>query len=86
MAVNYEVRDNIPWGVVILEDHAFDNSIIGITFDDRLVYCYELMMQELMNDWGWDELDAMDWLDYNTLRAIPYMGDKAPIVISEIIK
>lgn len=87
MAVNLDIRENmIPWGTVILDNPAFDNSIIGITFDDRLIYCYELMVEELMQDWGWDDLDVMEWLDYNTVRAIPYFGEKAPIIVSEIIQ
>ena len=27
------------------------------------------------------EEEAVEFIDYNTLRAIPYMGDKAPIVV-----
>lgn len=26
-------------------------------------------------------LQAIEWIDYNTKRALPYMGDKAPIII-----
>lgn len=25
--------------------------------------------------------EAIEWIDYNTIRAIPYMGEKAPIVM-----
>lgn len=25
--------------------------------------------------------EAMEWVDYNTIRAIPYMGDKHPIIM-----
>lgn len=34
-----------------------------------------------MDKEGWSYNMAMDWVNYNTLRALPYMGENAPIVI-----
>lgn len=34
-----------------------------------------------MNKEGWTYAIAADWVNYNTLRALPYMGEDAPIVI-----
>lgn len=28
--------------------------------------------------------EAMEWIDYNTMRALPYAGAMAPIVIKEL--
>ena len=81
MAVNFEIRDKLPSDSILLENHAYDNSIIGVTLDDRVIYCYELMVQELMNDEGWDELDAIEWIEYNTIRALPYAGKNAPMIV-----
>jgi hypothetical protein len=71
-------------GVIVFDNHAYDNSIIGETFDGRAIYCFEQMVQELMEDEGWDEIDAIEWIEYNTLRALPYFGKKAPIVLAEV--
>lgn len=68
--------------IKILDDHAYDKSVVGITEDNRLVYDREKMVQEFMEDEGCDELEANEWLDYNTMRALPYFGEDAPIVIS----
>lgn len=68
---------------LLLDNHDFDNSIIGITEDGRIVYDYNKMVAEFAQDEECDELEAIEWLDYNTLRAIPYMGDRAPIVIMD---
>lgn len=67
--------------VLILDDHAYDKSIIGLTEDGRLVYDFDKMVKEFAEDEQCDELDAIEWLEYNTLRALPYMGERAPIVI-----
>jgi len=30
--------------------------------------------------------EAEEWVNYNTLRALPYMGERAPIVASEVVE
>lgn len=68
---------------IILDNMSYDGSILGVTDDNRIVYSYESMVEELMEDEGWDEADAIEWIDYNTIRAIPYMESygKAPIIL-----
>lgn len=81
MAVNFDVRYMLSDEAIVFDNHAYDNSIIGTTFDGRAIYGYELMIQELMNDEGWDELDAIEWIEYNTFRALPYAGKNAPVIV-----
>ena len=80
MAINEEIRNKLPDGAIILDNPSFDNSIIGITFDGRLIYQYDEMVKELMQDDEIDELEAIEFIDYNTIRALPYMGEKAPLI------
>ena len=67
---------------LILDNHAYDNSIIGLTEDDRLIYDYESMIREFMEDEDCSYEEAQEWVDYNTMRALPYGGPKAPIIVS----
>lgn len=69
--------------VLLLDDHAYDKSIIGITEDGRILYDFEKMIQEFAEDEGCDETEAIEWLEYNTIRALPYMGERAPIIVTE---
>ena len=81
-ALNLLIEDRgIEEEVMFLENHTFDKSIIGITEDGRLIYDYDKMVEEFAEDEECSELDAVEWLDYNTLRAIPYFGERKPIVI-----
>ena len=69
---------------LLLTDHSYDKSIIGFTADDgRAVYSYESMIQEFMEDEDCSEEEAQEWVDYNTMRALPYC-DKghSPIVVT----
>lgn len=61
---------------------AYDDSIVGIAHDGRIVYDYQLMIQELAKEDGITYEEAQEWIDYNTMRALPYAGDRAPIVIN----
>jgi hypothetical protein len=46
------------------------------------------MIEELMEDEGWSYEEAVEWLEYNTLRAIPYMASvgPAPIIVMDSVE
>lgn len=69
--------------IPLLLDTGYDNSIIGITEDHRVVYSYDSMVDELMKDNGWSAEEAIEWIAYNTLRALPYCNNKGkkPIIM-----
>jgi hypothetical protein len=71
-------------GVKYLTNYSYDKALIGVTDDGRAVYDYELMVEWLMDAEGWSYEDAAEWVSYNTLRTLPYMGEDAPIVINRL--
>ena len=73
-------------GVKYLTDFSYDTALIGVTHDDRAVYDYDLMVEWLMEDQGFTEEEAVDWIDYNTIRALPYMGADGPIVLHRFLE
>lgn len=64
-----------------LVNYSYDDALIGVTEDGRAVYDYEKMIEWLMKEEGWTDNEAVEWIETNTLRALPYMGSDAPIVI-----
>jgi hypothetical protein len=87
MSVNKELRDSINEvetldGAVILDNPSFDKSIVGYTSDGRLVYDFDKMVVEfaLDNDIE-DYIESIEFIEYNTERSLPYMGERAPIII-----
>ena len=56
-------------------------AIIGVSEDGRVVYDYNLMIEALMLSDNMTYDEASEFIDYNTIRALPYMGEKAPIVM-----
>lgn len=63
---------------IILDNHAYDNSIIGLTEDNHLIYNYESMIQEFMEDEECSEEEALEWIEYNTMRALGYINQLGP--------
>ena len=55
-----------------------------MTDDGRAVYDYDLMILWLMKKENWPFDDAAEWISYNTLRALPYMGEDAPIIVNRL--
>ena len=72
---------------------SFDASIIGVDESGKVVYDYNKMIDEYIDDeypnlnfGNQEEVDdavtaAMEWISYNTLRATPYGGPLSPIII-----
>lgn len=61
----------------------YSGAVVGVSDDGRVVYSYTLMVQCLM-DKGMGEDEAMEFIDYNTIRALPYAGRKSPILVYDI--
>lgn len=66
--------------LVVFENPSFDKAIIGVSYDDRVVYDYDLMVEAAMEEEGWTAEDAIDWIEFNTLRSLGYV-EGSPIVI-----
>lgn len=84
MSVNLQLRDELPEDAIVFDNMSYDGSIIGVTTDDRVVYSYDKMVEELMQDEEWSYEDAVEWIDYNTIRALPYAGENGPIIMYSI--
>lgn len=65
---------------IFFENPSFVKAITGITDSEQLIYDYNLMIEAAMEEEQWEAEEAIEWIDYNTLRSIPYMGQHHPIV------
>jgi len=76
---NYGIDDEI----MLIDDDAYCESLIGVTSDSptRAVYDFDKMIVEYAEHNHCTTEEAQEWIEYNVLRALPYFGDAAPIVI-----
>ena len=84
MTVEERLLDAGYEDVIILKNYSYDDALIGVSEDNRAIYSYVKMIDWLVEKEGLTELEAMEWIDYNTIRALPYMGNRAPIVMFEV--
>lgn len=67
--------------VVILENYSYDDALVGVTEDGRAVYDFDKMVSWLMETEGFTQDEAVEWIEYNTIRALPYFGPDAPVIM-----
>lgn len=67
--------------VVVFENYSYDDALIGVTDDNRAVYDFDKMVEWLRKTEGFSPEEAIEWIEYNTIRSLPYAGEDAPIIM-----
>ena len=79
-----EIRDTIcDMGyedVIIFDNPDYDEAIIGVSTDGQAIYDFDLMVECLVREDNMSPEDAVDFICYNTIRALDYM-EGGPIVM-----
>jgi hypothetical protein len=57
--------------------YGYDEAVLGISTDGRLVYSVEKMIEVTIRDGDMNRLQAIEWLEYNTFNT--YVGEMTPI-------
>lgn len=73
--------DNGLDGTPYFVDDNYETAILGYTDEGNLVYSYDGMIEYLALKDNISYEEAQEWIDYNVIRTIPYMGDKKPIIV-----
>lgn len=81
MSVNLELRAELPEDALVFDNLSYDGAIIGYTTNGKVVYDFDKMVEELMHDEDWSYEDAVEWIEFNTIRSLPYAGENAPIIM-----
>ena len=68
-------------GVKFFVNYSYDDALIGVSDDGRAIYDYDRMVEWLMDEEGCSYDEAADWVNYNTIRALSYMGEGKPIIM-----
>lgn len=64
----------------------YKSAVIGLTSDDNhVVYSYNKLVEAMMKENPeWTETDAIEWIDYNTIRSLGHIGENAPMIIYDL--
>ena len=74
------LKETYPDAVLL---DGLDDAITGVDTDGHVVYSYQRCCDVLIRDEGMTEEEAMEWIEYNTIRSLPYMGANRPVVMYE---
>lgn len=66
--------------VIVFDDKAYVDAYVGMSSDGRAIYSYDKMIECLITEDNMTYEEAMEWIDYNTIRALPYYPN-GPIVL-----
>lgn len=66
---------------IVFQSPDYAAAFIGASNDGRAVYSYSGMVACLMANDGMTAEEAAEFIDYNTIRALDYMGPQAPIIL-----
>ena len=66
----------------IVRIDGYDDCVVGLSEDDRLVYDYELLVQQTMHDCDCDYTEAVDYVEFNIISALH--GSCMPVVMHRI--
>lgn len=80
LIADYEYED-----VIIFSNPDYASAFIGISEDNRAVYDYNKMIEFLMNNDGMTDIEAVDFIEYNTIRSLPYF-ENAPIIVHKLVE
>ena len=71
------------YSTIVFDNPEYEGALIGVSTDRRAVYDYELMVKGLMEKSEMSEEEAIEWIEYNTVRASEYLQN-GPIVIHKL--
>ena len=65
---------------VVFDRPDYDSAIVGVSTDGQVIYDFDRMVEELVHKDNMSPEDAVDFICYNTIRALDYTQD-GPIVM-----
>ena len=66
---------------LLFENPGYETAFMGIDSSYHAIYDYNKMIEYLMVFDEMTEEEAVEFIEYNTIRALDYIGDMAPIVL-----
>lgn len=70
--------------VIVFENFSYDDALIGVSEDNRAIYDFDLMVEWLCEKEGFSQEEAVEWIEYNTIRALPYSWGPPPIIMYKL--
>lgn len=84
-AIRQALRDMDHDEAIIFDQPDYDDAIVSVTDEGRVIYDFDAMVKCLVDRDNMSEMEAIEFIEYNSIRALPYAGELAPIIMNRII-
>ena len=84
-AIRQALRDMDHNEAILFDKPDYDDAIVGVTDEGRVIYDFDAMVKCLVDSDNMSEMEAIEFIEYNSIRALPYAGELAPIIMNRII-
>ena len=71
---------------IIFENPDYDSAIVGVSDNGEIIYDFDKMVQHLVEHEDMTEEEAADFISYNSIRYLPYVGEGAPIIMYSLLE
>lgn len=69
---------------IVFENPSYETAIVGYdVHSNRIIYDYERMIDYLVENEHMNEDEAVEFIDYNTIRSLDYI-ENHPIILNRI--
>lgn len=83
MKLEERIMDSGYEEVVLFKNYDYESAFIGISHDNRAIYDYEKMVEYLVEEHSFEVIDAIEWIEHNTVGALS-SGDNLPIILYSV--
>lgn len=72
---------------IVYESPDFDSAIIGVDYNSgSVIYDFDLMIKDMMEKDHITYEEALEFIEYNTVRATPYSPEPRPIILQKLLE
>lgn len=66
--------------IVVFSNPSYEGALVGVSDDGKSIYDFNLMVEWFCEHEELTEIEAIEFIEYNTIRSLPYQ-DNAPIIM-----
>lgn len=74
-----QLVDNGYEEILLFDNPSYVSAFIGVSDDGKAIYDFDLMVECLIKEDDIDASSAIEFIEYNTLRTLPYY-ENSPII------
>ena len=68
----------------VFADPDYSSAVVGISSTDVLIYSHSKMIEYLVKNFQFDESEAIEFIDVNTIASLPSAKEPRPIIMYDI--